>query len=73
MQGLFFNDEFRHGTLCLLIMDNETSAEVENFLHSKQLPYQYVPAGNHRAKQAERATDTAKSHIISSTSTSRTV
>ena len=48
------------------VMDNETSADVETFLDSKNLPFQYVPPNNHRANQAERAINTAKSHIISS-------
>ena len=48
------------------IIDNESSREIEKFFESKNLTYQYVPPKNHRSNQAERAIDTAKSHVISS-------
>lgn len=42
-----------------------TSAELIFFFEDRQLPYQYVPAYNHRSNQAERVIQTGKSHFIS--------
>jgi hypothetical protein len=50
-------------------LDNETSVQLEQFLTSNSLRYQYFPAGQHRSNRAERAIRTWKNHFISAIST----
>jgi aspartokinase-like uncharacterized kinase len=45
-------------------LDNEKSTELENYLTSECVIYQYVPPNNHRANKAERAIRTFKNHLI---------
>lgn len=45
-------------------LDNETSQELEQFLHSHVDVVQYVPPHQHRANKAERAIRDVKNHLI---------
>lgn len=45
-------------------LDNNTSTALELYLRERNIAYQYVPPGNHRANKAERAIRTFKSHFI---------
>ena len=52
-------------SIALHMLDNKSSAELEAFMVDEaKVPYQYVPAGNHRALQAERAIQDFKHHLI---------
>ena len=46
-------------------MDNETSTELEFFLHEHGLEIEYVPPANHRTNRAERAIRHVKNNLIS--------
>ena len=48
----------------LLMLDNQTSNDIENYFNSIKLQFQYVPPKNHRANKAERAIRTWKNHFI---------
>ena len=48
----------------LHITDNETSAQLRQFLTSRGVQYQLVPPNQHRANAAERAIRTFKNHFI---------
>jgi hypothetical protein len=48
----------------LHITDNETSAQLKQYLTSRGVQYQLVPPNNHRANAAERAIRTFKNHFI---------
>jgi hypothetical protein len=45
-------------------MDNEASAALKQFLHSKDIQFQLVPLHVHRQNAAERAIQTFKNHFI---------
>jgi len=45
-------------------MDNETSHEVEKFIHGQQTHLQYTPPDMHRTNPAERAIRTWKNHFL---------
>jgi hypothetical protein len=45
-------------------MDNEASAALKQFLHSKNIQFQLVPPHVHRQNAAERAIQTFKNHFI---------
>ena len=47
------------------ILDNECSKEFKEAIRVNKMTYQLVPADDHRRNIAERAIQTAKSHIIS--------
>jgi len=48
----------------IMRLDNETSADLDNFLRTNLSSVEFVPPGNHRANRAERAWRTTKNHII---------
>jgi hypothetical protein len=48
----------------IMRLDNETSAELDEYLRATVDSVQYVPPHSHRANRAERAIRTAKNHII---------
>lgn len=45
-------------------LDNETSKELEEYMHIAQISFQYVPPNSHRRNPAERGIRTAKNHLI---------
>ena len=45
-------------------LDNETSKDLEAFMASQNVRFQYVPPGAHRRNAAERAIRTFKNHFI---------
>ena len=45
-------------------MENETSHEIENFIHLQQTHLQYTPSAIHLTNPAERAIRTRKNHFI---------
>jgi hypothetical protein len=49
---------------CFERLGNEPSSEQETYCRKKKIQVQYVPPGNHRANQAERAIRIFKSHFI---------
>ena len=56
----------RHGHRVPIIrMDNETSGLLKEYFATEKIVWQFVPAGDHRTNQAERAIQTAKNHLIS--------
>ena len=47
------------------VLDNECSEEFKETIRANKMTYELVPADDHRRNIAERAIQTAKSHIIS--------
>ena len=47
------------------VLDNECSEEFKDAIMVNKMMYQLVPADDHRQNIAERAIQTAKSHVIS--------
>ena len=47
------------------MLDNECSAEFKKAIKDNEMTYQLVPPDDHRQNIAERAIQTAKSHVVS--------
>ena len=45
------------------VLDNETSAELEEAFTKQEVDWQYVPPNSHRTNKAERAIQTFKDHF----------
>ncbi len=50
-------------------IDNKSSSELKSYCRREKIQVQYVPPGNHRANQAERAIRTFKNHFIATLAT----
>jgi len=54
-----------HTTQWNIMMDNESSSELQRACNRADLTIQFCPPGNHRANRAERCIRTFKNHVIS--------
>ena len=68
-QKIFTYFKIHDADVNLIILDNETSALVEQYFESVNVMFQYVPPNDHRSNRAERAIQSFKNHMISSLST----
>ena len=61
------NDIFKKASVPpqMFVLDNETSADLENAFKEERITYQLITPYKHRNNQAERAIQTFKSHFKS--------
>ena len=45
-------------------LDNEASKQLQEYMDTKDIDYQFTPVGTHRRNVAERAIQTLKNHIV---------